>query len=72
MTSAIVGRLGYLTYAQDRDKSGLLSFQVRILDVRERYGRRDYLVEPIAGWGQRWVEDHRVKLVMDTADDPDR
>jgi len=31
------------------------SFDVRIIDCREVFGRVDYLVEPIAGNGVRWV-----------------
>ena len=33
---------------------GNMTFLVTILDVRERYGRVDYLVEPQAGHGAAW------------------
>ena len=37
-----------------------LLIHVVILDVRERYGRTDYLVCPVAGNGQKWVSADRV------------
>ena len=33
-----------------------LTVQVRILDVKETYGRLRWLVTPVAGSGERWVE----------------
>jgi hypothetical protein len=31
-----------------------LTFEVQVLDVRQRYGTTDYLVRPIAGIGEQW------------------
>lgn len=39
-----------------------LSFAVRIIEARTRYGHLDYRVTPLAGSGERWVEQHRVTL----------
>jgi hypothetical protein len=32
-----------------------LTWAVRIVDTRMQYGQVAYLIEPIAGCGQRWV-----------------
>ena len=42
-------------------KSGL-RFEIVIKDVRERFGLIDYLIEPIAGDGQKWVEENSVNF----------
>lgn len=39
-----------------------LAFHVEIRDVREVYGRLDYLVIPVAGDGSKWVAAERVTL----------
>jgi hypothetical protein len=39
-----------------------LSFAVRVIEARNRYGHLDFRVTPIAGGGERWVEQHRVDL----------
>lgn len=39
-----------------------LSVEVRIADARLRFGHLDLLVTPVAGSGQRWVEQHRVQI----------
>lgn len=39
-----------------------LDFQVRIVDTRQRYGQTDYLIEPVAGQGRKWVAHHKVKV----------
>lgn len=33
-----------------------LTIEVKILDVKMSYGRERYLVTPVAGSGERWVE----------------
>jgi len=33
-----------------------LAVRVRVLDVRERFGRVDLLITPVCGSGERWVE----------------
>lgn len=45
---------------------GLLSveqlyIEVFILDVRQAWGRTDYLVQPVQGQGQQWVSAVRVR-----------
>jgi hypothetical protein len=39
-----------------------LTFTVRVLEARNRYGHLDFRVTPISGDGERWVEQHRVAL----------
>lgn len=41
---------------------GGLSVSVKILDVRESYGRVDFLVSPVAGSGQVWKSESNVKV----------
>lgn len=38
-------------------RTGSLSFSVRILDCKRAYGRTRYLIQPIAGTGQQWIQD---------------
>jgi len=50
-----------------RDRTGTLAvdklnIDVKITDARMRYGHLDLLVTPIAGQGERWVEQHRIEL----------
>lgn len=50
-----------------RDRVGTLAVDnltvdVKITDARMRYGHLDLLVTPIAGNGERWVEQHRIEL----------
>ena len=39
-----------------------LIVRVRVDDIREVFGRTDYLVSPVAGSGQQWVAADRVKV----------
>lgn len=39
-----------------------LAFRVRIVRARTRYGHLDFLVTPLDGDGERWVEQHRIIL----------
>jgi hypothetical protein len=43
---------------------GLNSFQfeVRVIGARVRFGHLDFLVAPVSGSGERWIEAHRVDL----------
>ena len=57
--------------AQNIGKEGtiLLSsmrVSVRILDVKQAYGNTRYLVTPLEGIGQTWVDERKV-WVMDNA-----
>ena len=47
---------------------GILSMEgldvgVKIADTRYRFGHIDYLVKPLNGKGEVWVERHRVKVM---------
>jgi len=35
---------------------GKLTFEVIVLDYKESYGRRRFLVRPVAGSGDQWAE----------------
>ena len=39
-----------------------LMVEVKIADARLRFGHLDLLVTPVAGTGERWVEQHRVTV----------
>jgi len=41
-----------------------LDFQVRIVDARQRYGQTDYLIEPVAGQGRKWVSHESVRITQ--------
>jgi hypothetical protein len=56
--SSMIGREGILITQREK-----LRVRVRVVDVRMAYGRRDLLVEPVAGSGPPvWVSAQRVKL----------
>lgn len=40
--------------------AGPLRITVKIIDSRLRFSRRDYLIAPVAGKGEQWVEHHRL------------
>lgn len=44
-----------------------LSFGIRVVKARLRFGHLDLLVTPIFGEGERWVEQHRVDLAEQEA-----
>lgn len=44
-----------------------LSFGIRVVKARLRFGHLDLLVTPIFGHGERWVEQHRVHLAEQEA-----
>lgn len=37
------------------------TIEVKIVDVKKAYGQTRYLVEPVNGSGQQWVNDSRVQ-----------
>jgi hypothetical protein len=50
-----------------RGRKGLIAVddlmvEVKIADARLRFGHLDLLVTPVAGSGERWVEQHRVDV----------
>lgn len=54
-----IGKQGSATFT---GKSGTLSVDVRIENVRQTFGRIDYQVKPVAGGGLMWLESSRVML----------
>jgi hypothetical protein len=52
--SKMIGKPGQL------DVNGM-TFLVKIIDVRERWGKVDYLVTPKAGHGQTWKSSDSVR-----------
>jgi hypothetical protein len=55
--TALIGKNGVLSVSGTR-----LVFEVRILDVRQRFGSLDYLVAPLAGGGETWHAASHVKV----------
>jgi hypothetical protein len=53
----LVGREGILAL-----HGSPLRIEVVVLSVREVYGRFDYLVRPVSGDGQAWVQSQKVAL----------
>jgi hypothetical protein len=51
-----VGMVGDLHLRDDYP----LTVQVKVLDVRTRWGALDYLVTPVVGSGEKWVSGERV------------
>jgi len=42
---------------------GTLSVPVSIKDTRHRFGSFDFLIEPINGFGERWVSEGKIKFM---------
>jgi hypothetical protein len=40
-----------------------MTINVKVKDIRVRFGHVDVLVTPIDGQGEQWVENHRVKII---------
>lgn len=59
-----IGKTG--TYSMDM--ANRFCFWVKILDTRERFGDVDYLITPVAGSGERWVDSHKVRDVRQEAE----
>lgn len=55
---AMLGQTGTL-------ELGALRIEVKIVDLREVYGRVDFLVTPVAGSGQVWKAESSVKVGKD-------
>lgn len=43
-----------------------LNIRVTVEDARESYGRLQYLIQPVAGRGQTWIDASRVRLDQET------
>jgi len=37
-----------------------IKIEVEVMDARQNFGRTEYLVKPLAGAGEQWVEISRV------------
>lgn len=53
--SEVVWRTGSL-------RVGTLRIRVQIMDVRDRWGQIEYLVEPMDGSGEQWVGANLIDL----------
>lgn len=51
----MVGRVGMIAV------NGL-SFEVRVIGVRKRYGHTDYKIMPVRGGGNRWAESNTISF----------
>ncbi len=63
----IIQKDGITEGLANRGKLGMvklddLIFGVTIKDARFRFGHLDYLIEPLNGSGEQWVENHRVEI----------
>jgi hypothetical protein len=63
----IIQKDGITEGLANRGKLGMvklddLVFGVTIKDARFRFGHLDYLIEPLNGSGEQWVENHRVEI----------
>jgi hypothetical protein len=54
--AGLIGRKGSVRM------DGGLSVDVEVRDARTRFGIMDYLIAPLAGGGEAWVEARRVEL----------
>lgn len=57
----LLGKVGSLA-VKGIGKAGTLQVDVRIVDVREQFGRVNYLVEPVSGSGTSWRAAHNVRV----------
>lgn len=39
-----------------------LKYEVTIVDSRMRWGKVDYLISPVSGYGERWVSASSVQI----------
>jgi hypothetical protein len=53
---------GLLT-VRDADTGSELKVEVIIKELRQKFGRTDYLVTPVAGSGEAWKSEANLKLV---------
>jgi hypothetical protein len=51
-----VGKKGYVAGLKDQRSGKELVFEVKILGVKRSYGRIRYLVTPVKGHGEMYVE----------------
>lgn len=44
------------------DKTGKLSFAVSVIETKLSYGHERYMVRPVVGNGEAWVQSHRLEV----------
>ena len=58
--NTVIGKLGMLTVTfRNGDQ---LQFEVCVKDLKQHFGRIEYLVTPVAGSGQAWKSEHNIDL----------
>ncbi|NBO53373.1 MAG: hypothetical protein EBU84_02010 [Actinobacteria bacterium] len=40
-----------------------MTINVKVQDIRVRFGHVDVLVTPVNGAGEQWVENHRIQII---------
>ena len=55
-----IGKIALLQVA-----GSALSFEVEIVDARQRYGNLDYKVRPLSGEGEAWHQADGMKVILD-------
>jgi hypothetical protein len=55
----LIGKIGEVYAGSD------MKFTVRVVDVRQRWGRTDVLVEPVAGSGRAWKAEDSIADMRD-------
>ena len=54
-----IGKIGILTVETD------LRIKVKVTDAKSAYGNELVLIEPIDGWGEKWVRLNRITIEVD-------
>jgi hypothetical protein len=54
----LIGKTGHIITESRRDSVGL-SVDVRIVDVRQAYGKTQFQITPLSGNGLVWIDDFR-------------
>ena len=66
----LLGQTGVMGMDTGQEGSKLY-IEIKIVDIREVFGRVDFLVTPIAGSGQVWKAQHNVRIERRTSDQSD-
>lgn len=65
----MIGRRGLAALSASGGAEGVLRVAVTVRDVRERFGKLDLLVTPVAGVGEAWVSEGKVELAEEASSD---
>jgi hypothetical protein len=61
MEIAIGKKVGLQVFANDpAKKQAPFTVEVEVIDERPSFGRTDYLISPVSGTGELWVQAHRL------------